>query len=208
MVDAARSKLEASPGLGIAKLLAQLQGENGWALSEKRLKTILTAAKLRQAPAGVQGNGTSGGGKDKKKGTGNDNATPAYIPLSRLDSSLSIPSGVRAVYFDRIKGKGLVADRDFGEGSVVFTEEAFIAAPPSHAMQQVEQGELCTQCFAPLAGSLVVGCGQKDCGARFCTRLCQSRAQSAHHALLCPGQNPSIKVRIETLQAAALGDVH
>lgn len=178
IIEASRSKLNDLPTLGIAKLLIQLQTENQWSLSEKRLKTILVKANLRQT---------------KPSTNGKQDNTPSHVPLSHLDTSLNIPEGIKAVYFDRIKGKGLIADRDFKEGQTIFNEDAFVASAPSQAMRQVEQGELCSNCFAPLAGSLVVRCGQKDCESRFCTRLCQTRAQTAHHAILCPGQNPSIK---------------
>lgn len=178
IIEASQVKLKQFPTLGIAKLLIQLQTENQWSLSEKRLKTILVKANLRQSKTSVNGK---------------QDDVPSYVPLSHLDTNLNIPEGVKAVYFDRIKGKGLIADRDFKEGQTIFNEDAFVASAPSQAMRQVEQGELCSNCFAPLAGSLVVRCGQKDCESRFCTRLCQTRAQSTHHALLCVGQNPSIK---------------
>lgn len=178
IIEACKVKLKEFPELGIAKLLAQLQRENQWSLSEKRLKTILVKANLR---------------KTKPLVNGKEENVPSYVPLSHLNTSLQIPEGVKAVYFDRIKGKGLIADQDFKEGQTIFHEDAFIASAPSQAMRQVEQGELCTNCFAPLAGSLVVRCGQKDCESRFCTRLCQSRAQTSHHPLLCSGQNSSIK---------------
>lgn len=179
VVEASSSVLADAPSLGIAKLLSRLHNEKGWILSEKRLKNILSAARLRST------------------GAANKSLSSTHridVPVSHIDRLLSLPEGVKAVYFDKNKGKGLVADRDFKEGDVIFTEDAFIAAPPAHAVAAVEKGELCTFCFAPLAGILVIPCGRIGCQARFCNRLCQSRAQSVHHALLCPAQNPSIKV--------------
>lgn len=176
VVEVSRVLLSESPTLGIAKVLTYLQKEKQWALSEKRLKSILIAAGLRPCPAT----------QSKPKSSS--------VPISSLDVNLPFPDGVRAVYFDSVKGRGLVAARDFSEGETIFTEDAFVAAPPGHAYQAVEIGELCTHCFAPLSGLLVVSCGKSGCQSRFCNRLCQSRAQSLHHALLCPGQNPSIKV--------------
>lgn len=184
VIEASSTVLAESPALGIAKLLARLQSDNQWALSEKRLKNILVQAGLRPAPPATNG-------KTNTKGS----PSSSGVPSSALDSLLSIPAGIKAVYFDNIKGKGLLADRDFQEGEALFTEDAFISAPPGHALADVEKGSLCTQCFAPLSGSLVVPCGKTGCQARFCNRLCQSRAQSAHHAMLCPGHNASIKVR-------------
>jgi hypothetical protein len=177
VVEAYSALLSESPALGITKVLTHLQKEKEWALSEKRLKSILISAGLRPS-ASTQ-----------------NKATSSAVPISRLDPHLPIPDNVRAVYFDKVKGKGLVASRDFAEGETIFTEDALISAPPSHALKAVENGELCTHCFAPLSGLLVVPCGKPGCQGRFCNRLCQSRAQSLHHALLCPGQNASIKVR-------------
>lgn len=195
VVAHAASKLQDDPNLGAAKLTGLLQSENNWSLSEKRLKAILISSGLRSSPAVVQPDTTAspsnGTAKKKKK-----KSSPSYIPRSHLDATLATPDGVKPVYFDSVKGKGLVADRDFKEGDVIFTEDAFISAPPGHALKAVDDGELCTSCFAPITGSLVASCGQKDCHARFCSRLCQNRAQSVHHPLLCPGQNPSIKVSI------------
>ena len=182
IIEASSALLAASPALGIAKVLAHLQREKQWALSERRLKAVLVAAGLRTT-----------GAVSQKRAT----AQAHDVPLSKLDARLPIPAGVRAVYFDSVKGKGLVADRDFEEGEPIFTEDAFVAAPPAHALPAVERGELCTQCFAPLSGLLVVPCGKQGCQARFCNRLCQSRAQNTHHALLCPGQNSSIKVGLQ-----------
>lgn len=230
VVEAARAHLAVSPELGIGKLLVQLQSENSWMLSEKRLRSILASTELLQRRRGGGGRATGTtaadaddqgekdaalmssasnggkGGKKKKKGRGagagaafssssSSSSAPSYIPRSHLDTLLPLPTGVQAKYFDDVKGKGLIAAQDYKEGDVLFTEDAFVAAPPSHALKSVDDGELCTSCFAPLNSSLVVRCGQKDCIARFCNRLCEGRANSTHHQLLCPGQNPSIKVR-------------
>lgn len=180
VVEASSMLLAGSPSLGIAKILSHLQKEKNWSISEKRLKTILSNAGLR--PSSTSNKQTS-------------SSKSSDVPSSSLDSLLQIPSGVKAVYFDSVKGKGLVASRDFQEDEPIFTEDAFISAPPAHALTAVEKGELCTHCFAPLSSLLVVPCGKPGCQARFCNRLCQSRAQSMHHALLCSGQNSSIKVR-------------
>lgn len=175
VVHACSEILAELPTLGITKILYKLQNEHTWTLSEKQLKSILASSGLRPSNQ-----------------TNKNSVTD--VPSSKLDPLLPIPAGVKAVYFDKIKGKGLVADRDFDRGEVIFVEDAFIAAPPIHAFADVENGKLCTLCFAPLSGSLIVPCGRSDCQARFCNRLCQSRAQAMHHALLCPGQNTSIKV--------------
>ncbi|UZJ53144.1 hypothetical protein CBS101457_002464 [Exobasidium rhododendri] len=175
IVEACSALLAEFPSLGIAKILSNLQNEKNWSLSEKRLKNSLAKAGLRSSS------------------TTNATSKSPEIPSSSIDALLAIPPGVKAVYFDKVKGKGLVASRDFQEGEPIFTEDAFIAAPPAHALLDVESGQLCTHCFAPLSSLLVISCDKSGCQARFCNRLCQSRAQGVHHALLCPGQNTSIK---------------
>lgn len=208
VVEASKSVLASNESMGIGRICAQvLEANPNWTLSEKRLRSILKQAGLKWGEAeatngdhvnngDVKSNGNNKKNKKKKGNSALATKTPgdSAVPSSHLDEDVPIPSGVRAVYFDEIKGKGLVADRDFNEGETLFTEEAFLSAPPAHAYNQVSTGELCTQCFLPVAASsLNVACGQKDCNARFCSRLCQNKAQSLHHALLCPGQNPSIK---------------
>ena len=154
VAEAAKATLAANESLGIGKLCAQILKENPeWTLSEKRLKTILKQAGLKwgdassseaQAEPTTNGNGNSSSSKKKKKSGGAAKKGDSTIPSSRLDKDVPMPSGVRAVYFDEVKGKGLVADREFKEGETLFTEEAFVAAPPAHAYNQVASGELCT----------------------------------------------------------------
>ena len=130
VVDSAKVILAVNPSLGIAKLLVQLQQANHWSLSEKRLKGILVDNNLRQKPSSSQ--------LIKK--------TPSYIPDSHIDTSLAIPSNIRAVYFDDVKGKGLVAERSFKTGETIFEESAYISAPPQIAIESVFQGQLCFHC--------------------------------------------------------------
>lgn len=110
--------------------------------------------------------------KKKKKKSKAARARDAAVPISHIDASVPLPTGVRAHYFDSVKGKGLVATRDFEEGEVIFVEEAFIAAPPAPAVNDMLEGKLCSQCFLPVEGAtLTVRCENGACRARFCNRL-------------------------------------
>ncbi|CEH13013.1 Predicted histone tail methylase containing SET domain [Ceraceosorus bombacis] len=140
--------------------------------------------------------------KKKRKTTAQKSAAKKFaaVPVSHVDQALPLPDGVRVEYFDSIKGKGLVATRDFKESEVIFVENAFIAAPPAIAVDQVFDGSLCSDCFQPLQGGmLVTRCGKTACKTRFCNRVCEQRGQSNHHRVLCVGQNPSIRPFLEYL---------
>ncbi|CAO1636787.1 unnamed protein product [Sympodiomycopsis kandeliae] len=135
--------------------------------------------------------------KKKKKSAGNSSSsgsTSSDHPISHLDSSLSIPDGIKQHYFDPVKGKGLVATRDYKEGEVVFADEAFVAAPPMSQAKNVEQGKICNRCFQPVeSGSgLNIACKGKGCSVVWCNRECENKARSLHHNLLCRGNNPAI----------------
>jgi len=167
-VEAARPWIERPEPLGLAKLLTTLQSEHGWTLSEKRLKKILIASGLRDGPR------------------------KPWVPVSSLDDSVPLPDGIEAVYLDAVKGRGLVATREFAEGQTLFVEDAYVAAPPPSELGKMLSGQICTQCFLPVAGSMLsVSCAHPRCHAAFCHRQCQAKAQATHHALLCPGAQPA-----------------
>lgn len=136
--------------------------------------------------------------KPKKKSSSSTSASATH-PLSTLDSTLPLPQGVAQHYFDPIKGKGLIATRDFQEGEDVFGDSAFVSAPPMAQAKKVEEGELCNECFQPIEAAspaLVVRCRRagasssaSGCGAAWCNRECEQRGRSKHHNLLCRTNN-------------------
>jgi len=105
------------PTLGIAKLHALLLSENPtWTVSEKRLRRILKNSD-----------------SDTPAGGGPSTATETHVyPSSTLVEGLDIAKWTTAVevkYFDRRKGKGLVAKEPISEGQVVWKEDPFVIAP-------------------------------------------------------------------------------
>lgn len=212
VTQAADKILEGDAGLGIGKLLAQLQVENEWSLSEKRLKNILTQAGLRPTPAAgpadaenqADSTGDAPSSKKKKKKSKKNVHDPS-VPLSQIDASVPLPEGLRSHYFGPVKGKGLVAEQDFPEGALFFIEDAYVAAPPGSVMPQLRSGKVCTHCFLPVGG-LAVRCS--GCEGQFCNRLCMSRGMALHHGILCPGQNPSIKVHLPPSRSLCTRSTH
>lgn len=185
VVEAARPYIERTEPLGLAKLLTTLQAEHQWTLSEKRLKKILIASGLRDGPR------------------------KPWIPVSSLDDTVPMPPGVEPRYFDHVKGRGLVATKTYAEGQSIFVEDAYVAAPPPSQLSNMLQGQICTNCFLPTSGtSLSVACGAGSCGARFCHRMCQSKAMAHHHALLCPGTNPGAKALLTFMQQYQWHSIH
>ena len=107
------------PSLGVSKLHALLVSENtGWTVSEKRVRRIMTAEGLTLQP------------QSQRKATP---ASGAHIyPSSTLIEGLDVAKWTVAVeikYFDKQRGKGLIAKEPISEGQVVWKEDPFIIAP-------------------------------------------------------------------------------
>lgn len=173
-----------NPTLGIAKLHARLLSEHpDWTVSEKRTRKILQNEGLVLSPDGAGG----------KSATGS-----APYPSSGVIEGLEISkwtSKVQVKYFNKIKGKGLVAAEKIAEGEVVWKEDPFILAPEWSLYDLQMASVACMHCSTPLTSSvLTVPCTGAakvpSCPARFCNRLCQSRAARIH-TLLCPAHNPA-----------------
>jgi len=122
------------PALGITKIHALLLSENpAWAVSEKRLRRILKNSdpqqqlqqqQQRQAAGSVDGGSPAGQPSIASE-------THAY-PSSTLVEGLDVvkwSTAVEVKYFDRRKGKGLVAKEQISEGQVVWKEDPFVIAP-------------------------------------------------------------------------------
>lgn len=100
------------PSLGISKvhdLLVQTYPE--WTVSEKRTRKILQSQGLVVS----------------------DHTSISHIfPSSRVIDSLDLSQWtpkVKVKYFNKKKGKGLVAEHDIEEGEVIWKEDPFIIAP-------------------------------------------------------------------------------
>lgn len=193
-----------NPALGISKLHALLLMEHPtWLVSEKRTRKFLQSQGLVLSPAGKQ--------QPQLEGD--------LHPISRLIEGLDTSQyskKIKAQYFDRVKGKGLVATEKIDEGEVVWKEDPFILAPEWYVILRLpcqiwrslhktlydrsiydlqSSSVACAHCSTPLNGSpLNVPCPGNSkapsCPARFCTRLCLSRSNRIH-PLLCVAQNPA-----------------
>ena len=193
----------------VGRLAALLELENEWpSLSHKRVTTILVScghlAPPASAAAGSQSTSTSTSSSSSKKKK--KKKTPAHVPRSFIADPV-LREGVEAVYFNAVKGKGLVATRAVREGSVVFTDEALVPTPPPSVVSEMLDGRICTQCFLPTEGAGAKVC-VKACGARFCSLLCQSRAMATHHALLCTKHNARASRLIDTIRAHNWQSLH
>ncbi|KAG6911095.1 hypothetical protein DXG01_004610 [Tephrocybe rancida] len=170
------------PSLGIAKthsiLLASFPN---WLVSEKRTRKVLQNEGLILDSPSPQG-------------------ADMIYPTSRLIPDLDIPkwtSKVQVRYYDKRKGKGLVAIEDVEEGETIWKEDPFILAPEWEIYDMQISSAACGFCSTPLDQSspLTQPCpassssSQTPCAFRFCNRLCLSRS-AKHHTLLCSSQNP------------------
>jgi hypothetical protein len=122
------------PALGIAKLHALLLSKNSsWAVSEKRLRRILKNSNLDGPLAQHQGleYATTGNPRGPGPSTAGSRAAHAY-PSSTLVEGLDVSKWTTTIedkYFDRKKGKGLVAKEPISEGQIVWKEDTFVIAP-------------------------------------------------------------------------------
>ncbi|KAG5641930.1 hypothetical protein DXG03_003956 [Asterophora parasitica] len=170
------------PTLGIAKTHALLLSTyEDWTVSEKRTRKVLQNEGLILDTPSPQ-------------------AADAVYPSSRLIPDLDIPKWtpkVQVKYFDKRKGKGLVAAQEIAQGETIWKEDPFILAPEWSLYDLQASSAACGFCSTPLelSSPLTLPCpgasssSQPHCPYRFCNRLCLSRS-AKHHPLLCPSQNP------------------
>ncbi|KAJ7042924.1 hypothetical protein C8F04DRAFT_1075278 [Mycena alexandri] len=160
----------AHPTLGIPKLHARLRTEfPAWTVSEKRMRKVLATF----APS-------------KDTGT-----VPPY-PSSQLVEGLDIAQWTPRVdvrFFDKKKGKGLVATQKIMTGETIWVEDPFVIAPEWEIYDKQRAGAACSQCTTLFAHPSDVRARCAHCPAAFCNTLCRKRADKTH-PLLCSGQNP------------------
>ncbi|TFK36548.1 hypothetical protein BDQ12DRAFT_609724 [Crucibulum laeve] len=166
--------------LGIAKIHALVLSSNPeWTVSEKRTRKVLQNEGLIAYNTSVQDQ-------------------VAVYPSSRVIPNLDVrkwTSKVEVKFFDKKKGKGLVAAVNIEEGETIWKEDPFIVAPEWDIFDLQMSSKACGYCTTPLEDSnLITTCSASStsayCPARFCNRLCQSRSAKTH-TLLCPAQNPA-----------------
>ncbi|KAJ7756313.1 hypothetical protein B0H16DRAFT_1826906 [Mycena metata] len=160
----------AHPTLGIPKLHARLRTDfPAWTVSEKRMRRILATF----APP-------------KDTGT-----VPPY-PSSQLVEGLDITQWTPRVdvrFFDKKKGKGLVAKEKITTGETIWVEDPFVIAPEWEIYDKQRDGQACSQCTTLFAHPSDARARCAHCPAAFCNTLCRKRADKTH-PLLCSGQNP------------------
>lgn len=183
----------ALPGLGTAKLhTAVIDARPEWRgmVGEKRIRRVMASSKQDpETECPIKENDalttkTKAKKKKKKATAGATYPTSSLLP----DSALTLPPTVAVRYFDKQKGKGLVALSHIGEGEMLWKEDPWILAPEWDIFDLQQRAVACGHCSTPFSQSsaLVVSC--PHCSVRYCTRLCLSRSTSTH-PLLCPGQN-------------------
>ena len=117
LINALISLKRKVPSLGISKIHALLlQTYPEWTVSEKRTRKILQIHGLTLSAQAVS----------------SDSVEPRIFPSSqvidRLDVSQWTPK-VKVKYFNKKKGKGLVAERNIEVGEHIWKEDPFIIAP-------------------------------------------------------------------------------
>jgi hypothetical protein len=105
-----------NPSLGIAKTHALLLANHPtWVVSERRTRKLLQHE-------GLVLNGAA------PPGTPEVTIYPSSRVIDKLDIHRWTPK-VKVKYFDKKKGKGLVATQEIKEGEVIWKEDPFILAP-------------------------------------------------------------------------------
>jgi hypothetical protein len=120
------------PALGTAKLHALLLSENlSWTVSEKRLRRILKSINASE-PLTSPDIGPGPSSSSSSPGSEAAHRDAHVYPSSTLVEGLDVSRWTTAVevkYFDKKKGKGLVAKEPISEGQLVWKEDPFIIAP-------------------------------------------------------------------------------
>ena len=134
LTTAVASLKKAHPALGIAQLHALLLSENpSWTVSEKRLRRVLKNTASSSDPTPTQRESSTGKPAGPSgSSSGSDAALARVYPSSTLVEGLDVSRWTTAIevkYFDKIKGKGLVAKEPISEGQVVWKEDPFVIAP-------------------------------------------------------------------------------
>ncbi|KAI0092344.1 SET domain-containing protein [Irpex rosettiformis] len=178
-----------NPTLGVPKLHAQLlAGHPEWTVSEKRTRKFLQAGGLVLDP-------------QTTKTTVSGQSSTVLIPASKIIQGLDVAkwsTKIEVKYFNRMKGKGLVAVGKISQGDTIWKEDPFILAPEWEIYELQVLSGACGYCSTPLHNlsnpALTLRCDSPaqtpSCSIRFCNRLCLSRSKKTH-PLLCPAQNPA-----------------
>ncbi|KAL5501618.1 hypothetical protein ACEPAH_8878 [Sanghuangporus vaninii] len=169
-----------NPGLGIAKLQNKLITQHPeWAVSEKRIKKLL--AQTSQS-------------------------TSQARPTSRVIDGLNVSkwsNKVKVVDYGPAKGKGLEATQEIKEGEDVWKEDPFVISPGWDIYDLQIASHACFHCTTPFNASTLphsLPCPSSTntalstagaCPARFCNRLCLTRAMNKQHPLVCAALNPA-----------------
>ncbi|KAL0952630.1 hypothetical protein HGRIS_006878 [Hohenbuehelia grisea] len=180
-----------NPSMGIPKIHALLLASfPDWAVSEKRTRKILQIQGLVAGSAPAPARDASG----------------LTYPTSRLIKDIDLHRWTEKVtvrYFDKRKGKGLVAAEKINKGELIWKEDPFILAPEWEIYDLQVKSAACGFCSTPFRDSpLVTSCpamasssssastSSHPCTIKFCSRLCVARS-AKHHALVCAAQNPA-----------------
>ncbi|KAF9401695.1 SET domain-containing protein 5 [Podila epigama] len=123
------------PGLGIKKVLAQIQAqEPTWLVSEKRVKKLMADAGIPTAAVELE--------------------VDESVPVSHIDTTVDVSAltkgMVKARMINKIIGKGLFAAQDIPKNTVLFTELPFIYAPPIQRFDMALSGDACGLCARAL----------------------------------------------------------
>ncbi|KAG6888562.1 hypothetical protein C0992_008191 [Termitomyces sp. T32_za158] len=123
------------PSLGIVKTHSILLASYpDWTVSEKRTRKVLQSEGLILDTPSPQ-------------------ATDFVYPSSRLIPDLDISkwsSKVQVRYYDKRKGKGLVATEDIEEGETIWKEDPFVLAPEWEIYDLQVSSAACGYCSTPL----------------------------------------------------------
>ncbi len=147
----------ALPGLGTAKLhTAVIDAHPEWkgVVGEKRIRRVMANSKKdAETESPIRENDaltTKSKTKKKKKAKVTSRAT---YPTSSLlpDSALTLPLSVAVRYFDKQKGKGLVALRRIEEGETLWKEDPWILAPEWDIFDLQQRAVACAHCTTPFS---------------------------------------------------------
>ncbi|KAG9067976.1 SET domain-containing protein 5 [Linnemannia hyalina] len=172
---------KADPGLGIKKVLAEIQTqEPTWLVSEKRVKKLMDQAGIAVANAEPEGE------------------LDPSVPVSHIDAAVDISALtnglVKTKMINKVIGKGLFATEELPKDKVVFNEFPFIYFPPMKRYNMVTKGGACGLCARTIKTDSLLSCVCPGCSRiKYCIKACRETSWNSSHRFECFGLNPALK---------------
>eukprot|EP01087_Luapelamoeba_hula_P000564 TRINITY_DN10424_c0_g1_i1.p1 TRINITY_DN10424_c0_g1~~TRINITY_DN10424_c0_g1_i1.p1 ORF type:complete len:407 (-),score=49.56 TRINITY_DN10424_c0_g1_i1:41-1261(-) len=170
----------------------------------KGLSCAHTAYKYLLMSLTLSGSPTTNEGSDGRATyTPDETAVVVEIQdvLHMMNSQLfCTDSPLQLKFYDKCKGRGVVAKQNVSAGQVLFTEEPLAAA----LIRASDTGaQFCSACFLPISERIYTVCARCQT-EQYCSQQCQERAWAAHHEKLCTWETGDMHILSQLRKRASM----